>query len=307
MMRHRHHIWRALTWSFLAFLLSGCREKLSFSGPIFFEFKQQPGDKYVYKVFDEVVWTFRDSTGKIYDTVQHAQEQKSIMKFTSIDSNAVRNIDLVFIITRDTTLKVAESSWWKKRKSPVGNKYEFELGMQPNGGIVSVTSARPAQTLFYDTAYRPSQPVFPATAIPVGYSWSKNFNINVPKGEPGAVEAEYKFSALERVGEFDCAVIEFKSQVDYTEPFNPREKCSSVADCRGQYHSQTVSEGKLYFAYREGFMVKKVNLITANAEATLTQDGVVKTLSRTEQRDQETITLVAIYRSSGEKLTFEIK
>jgi hypothetical protein len=68
-----------------------------------------------------------------------------------------------------------------------------------------------------------------------------------------------------------------------------------------------VSEGKLYFAYREGFMVKKVNLITANAEATVTQDGTVKTLSRTEQRDQETITLVAIYRSGGEKLTFEIK
>lgn len=306
-MMRRSQIWCALTWPLLAFVLSGCREKLSSSSPIFFEFKQQPGDKYVYSVFDEVAWTFRDSTGEIYDTVQHVQEQKSIMKFTGVDSNAVRNIYLAFIVTRDTMMNVSEPSRWKKRKSPVGEKYEFELRMQPDGGIVSVTSARPGLTLFYDVAYRPSQPVFPATAIPLGYTWSKNFNINLPKGEPGTVEAEYTFSALEKIGDFDCAVIEFKSEVNYVEPFNPKEKCASDTDCRGRYHSQTLSQGRMYFAYREGFMVKKVNLITANAAATVTQGGVDKTISRTEQRDQETITLMAIYRSGGEKLTFEIK
>ena len=306
-MKSGWHIWRALTWPLLAFLLSGCREKVSSSGPIFFEFKQQPGDKYVYKVFDEVAMTVRDSTGKVWDTVQHMQEQKSIMRFTSIDSSALRNIDVTFIITMDTVMNVSETSRWKKRKSPVGEKYEFQLRMQPNGGIVSVASARPGLTLFYETAYRPSQPIFPATAIPLGYAWSQNFNVNVPKGEPGAVEAEYKFSALEKVGDFDCAVIEFKSEVNYVEPFNPKEKCADVSDCRGEYHSQTVSEGKLYFAYREGFMVKKVNLLTAKAEATLLQNGVARTLSRTEHRDQETITLTAIYRSGGEKLAFEIK
>lgn len=305
-MKRRLHIGRALTLPLLAFMLSGCREKLSSAGPIFFEFKQQPGDKYVYRVFDEVVWTFRDSTGKIYDTVQHVQEQKSIMKFTSVDSNALRNIALTFIIVKDTTLGGGEASWWKKRKSPVGNKYEFELRMQPTGGIVSVTSARPGLTLFYETAYRPSQPIFPATAIPLGYAWSQSFNINIPRGEPGTVEAEYKFSALEKVGEFDCAVIEFKSEVNYIEPYVPKEKCGAAADCRGEYHSRTLSQGKLYFAYREGFMVKKNNLIIANAEARLMRGGATATLSRTEQRDQETITLAAIYRSTGEKLTLEI-
>ncbi len=304
-MKRRFQIQRALTWPLLAFVLSGCGEKLPSSGPIFFEFKQQPGDKYVYKVFDEVGWTFRDSTGKIYDTVQHVQEQKSIMKFTGIDSNAIRTVDLSFMITMDSLLSAAESSRWKKRKSPIGNKYEFELRMRANGAIVAVNSARPGLTLFYETAYRPSQPIFPANAIALGYSWSQSFKVNVPQGEPGAVEAEYKFSALEKVGDFDCAVIEFKSEVNYIEAFTPREKCE-VSDCIGKYQSRTLSEGKLYFAYREGFVVKKINLLTANSEAMITQGGATKTISRAQQRDQETITLLAIYRSGGEKLTFAI-
>lgn len=304
-MRRPLHLGRALTWPLLAFILSGCREKLSSPSPIFFEFKQQPGDKYVYRVFDEVALTFHDSTNKIYDQVEHVQEQKSVMRFTSIDSSAIRNIDLSFAIVKDTMMNVAETSRWKKRKSQVGEKLEFQLRMRPDGGIVSVASARPGLTLFYETAYRPSQPVFPATAIPLGYSWSQSFNVNVPKGEPGAVEAEYKFSGLEQVGEFDCAIIEFKSEVNYVEPFQPKEKCADTTSCNGEYRARTVSAGKLYFAYREGFMVKKENLLIANGEATLTQHGVKKTLSRLEQRDQETITLLAIYRSSGEKLTFE--
>jgi hypothetical protein len=287
-------------------VLSGCGENSSSTSPIFFEFKQQPGDKYVYKIADEVHWSIVDSAGKVFNT-HHAQEQKSIMKFLAIDSTAVREIALYFIITYDSILSTTDTLRLKKRKSRVGEKSELQLRMNPNGRIVSVTSANPHLTFFYETAYRPSQPAFPEHAIARGYSWTQEFTVNVPGGEPCTVSAEYQFAGFERVGEFDCAVIAFNSALHYIEAYKPKAACAGREDCTGQYDSRSTSVGKLYFAYREGFVVKKENLITVISEMAIKSGDKVTKISDSEFRDQEKITLDAIYRSSGEKTAFEIK
>ncbi len=289
----------------VSMVLSGCGEKPFSSSPIFFEFKQQPGDKYVYKIEDATQWTLTDSSGKVF-SVRSVQEQKSIMKFVSIDSSAVREVNLSFIITYDSILATTDTLRLRNRKSPVGNKFDVQLRMQPNGRIISVESARPGLTFFYDTGYRPSQPAFPEHAIARGYTWTQNFTINVPKGEPANVAVEYQFQDYQRIGEFDCAVIAFKSELEYVEFFQPKDACPN-AECSGQYNCRTTSVGKLYFAYREGVVVKKENLITTTADAVIKSGDRITKLSDSQFRDQEKITLVAIYRSSGEKTTFEIE
>ncbi|MEK7728046.1 MAG: hypothetical protein AAB354_06490 [candidate division KSB1 bacterium] len=305
-MMSRFSLWcRGAGW-LAALVLSGCGENFSSSSPIFFEFKQQPGDKYVYKIADEVQWAIVDSAGKVFDT-HHVQEQKSVMKFLSIDSLAVRAIDLSFIITYDSILSTTDTVRLKKRKSRVGQKSDLHLRMNPNGRIVAVTSTNPKLTFFYETGYRPSQPAFPEHAIARGYSWTQNFIVNVPGGEPGKVAAEYQFTDFERIGEFDCAVIAFKSELHYVEAYKPKEACVGIADCIGQYDSRTTSVGKLYFAYREGMVVKKENLITTISTMAVKSGDKSAKLSDSEFRDQEKITLVAIYRNSGEKTTFEIE
>ncbi len=296
---------RCIGW-LVAMVLSGCGENSSSTSPIFFEFKQQPGDKYVYKIADEVNWSIVDSAGKVFDT-HHVQEQKSIMKFLRIDSTAVREIALSFIVTYDSILSTTDTLRLRSRKSQVGEKSELQLHMNPNGRIVSVASSNPRLTFFYETGYRPSQPAFPEHAIARGYSWTQDFTVNVPRGEPCKVSAEYQFTAFERIGEFDCAVISFKSELHYVEAFKPKEACAGLSDCAGLYDSRSTSAGKLYFAYREGFVVKKENLITIVSEMAIKSGDKVTKLSDSEFRDQEKITLEAIYRNRGEKTMFKIE
>lgn len=290
-----------------ALILSGCGENSSSTtSPIFFEFKQQPGDKYVYQIADEVHWELVDSAGKVFNT-HHMQEQKSIMKFLSVDSSAVREIDLSFVITSDSILSSTDTTRIKKRKSPVGQKSNLQLRMNPNGRILSVTSSNPRLTFFYDTGYRPSQPAFPEHAITRGYAWTQNFTVNVPGGEPCDVTVEYQFTDFKRLGEFDCAVITFKSELRYLEPFKPKEACRELPDCAGVYDNHSTSAGKLYFAYREGIVVKKENVITNVSTMSIKFGEKLAKLSDSDYRDQEQITLTAIYRNSGEKTMFQIE
>ncbi|MDZ7265775.1 MAG: hypothetical protein ONB48_00380 [candidate division KSB1 bacterium] len=291
----------------LVILTSGCDRSSLSSGPIFFEFKQQPGDKYVYKIHDQVEWrVYRDDT--LYYTMQHWQEQTSVMQFIRIDSTAVRHLDISFRIERDSVHCAAELAWLKKRKSPVGRLLEYRLRMRPNGEILSVENPSDRRTFFYNKSYRPSQPVFPMTAIAPGYSWEFRFTIDVPPDTSAIVTSRYKFRTVERVGAFDCAVIDFRGELDYLKTFDASND-STIKDesITQEYWTRTVSEGRLYFAYREGFVVKKVNLITSTAKTRECKAGVVQKHSRTEIRDHETITLREIHHSGGEKMTYWIQ
>ncbi len=305
-MTRRFPLWR-LTLAFLAIIVSGCDRSSFSSGPIFFEFKQQPGDNYVYKIHDEVEWrAYRDDT--LSYTMQHWQEQTSVMKFIRIDSTAVRHLNISFLIERDSIYSATELAWLKKRKSPVGRLLEYQLRMRPNGEIISVENPSDRRAFYYNSSYRPSQPVFPVKAITPGYSWELRFTIDVPPDTSAIVTSRYKFRKVERVGEFDCAVIDFRGELDYTETFDASND-STIKDqsITQEYWTRTVSEGQLYFAYREGFVVKKVNLISSTAKTKVRKAGVVQKRSRTEIRDQETITLHEIQRSGGEKMTYLIK
>lgn len=304
-MTRRFSSWR-LASMLVAFILSGCDRSSISSSPIFFEFKQQPGDKYIYTVHDEVEWhNYRDDT--LSYTVQHLQDQASVMKFIRIDSNAVRHLIISFSVVRDSMFSETELAWIKKRKSLIGHSFEYELRMRPNGEILSVENPSDKRTFYYTSSYLPSQPVFPSKAISPGYSWEQRFKIEVPPDTSTTVVSRYKFHDVERIGEFDCAVIDFHGEFEFVKTYDASNdttiKDKSISEV---YWTRNVSEGRLYFAYREGFVVKKVNLISSMAKVKRRKAGVIKNRSRMEVRDRETITLKEIQRSGGEKMTYLI-
>ena len=295
-------VWRFALPLLLTIIMSGCGDDSPSSGPIFFEFKQQPGDKYVYKIRDEVDWEIKYRSGES-QAFRQLQEQNSIMKFTNIDSNAVRSLSLSFIVTLDSVLDIT-SNFPMKEKSLVGKRFDYDMDMRPNGEIITVESEDPAVIFYFNSAYRPSQPVFPKGAITTGYSWSQSATVAVPHGPPATVNSEYTFRNIERIGEFDCAVIDFAGKIEYTEKPNKKD---DQKENQETFHCRTQNKGQLYFAFREGFVVKKVNTITSDAKCIIgdKENGIVK--SNTQVIDYENITLTDIYRSNGEKFTLRVE
>ena len=284
--------------------ISGCEQNSSSGSPIFFEFKQQPGDKYIYRIHDEVNWTMESHDGKAV-SYHRLQDQKSVMRFNSIDSNAVRSLELTFTVTFDSL--TTEIPWMRSQDKLVGNCYVFNLKMRPNGEILEVESDDPQLTFYFNSGYRPSQLVFPKEAISVGYSWDHKAEVPVPEGDPAQVTSKYTFEGFERIGEFDCAVIGFEAVIEYKEVISKKEPDEKEEYDYRTYSCRTNNDGKLYFAFREGFVVKKVNLLSSDANHCWVTGEESRIKSRTQMRDAETITLAAIERNDGEKIHFQFE
>jgi hypothetical protein len=200
---------RTITLLFFALLIWRCGERQT-SKEILVEFKQQPEEKYVYRIKDDVEWEIEDTNGRY--AYQHQQEQKSEMTIAAIDSAMVRSLTMMFVITKDTLIDVPEFSWQKKRGSVVGRSFEYQLRMRKNGEIIDVSSQHPKVTFYFNRSYKPSQPVFPDRPILPGFAWTQNFQIDVPNGNPTVVTTQYEFKVLDdRLIIIDFKGVEFKS------------------------------------------------------------------------------------------------
>jgi hypothetical protein len=293
-------------WLLLLFLfIFGCSERHA-SKRILLEFKQQPGETYIYRIADDVEWEIDNKDGTRY-AYHHRQEQKSEMRIEAIDSAAVRSLMMSFLVTKDTTINAPEFAQREKRKPIVGKRFEYQLRMRRNGEIIAVESDDPRVTFFFDRSYKPSQPVFPDRAILPGYVWKQNFQIDVPRGNPTVATTEYRFNGFAKVDQFDCAVIDFKGELEFTESFESSAAKSSGKFVVKKYHTQMTSEGRIFFAYREGFMVKKANLITSTARSTAFTKDKVEEQCQTIFRDRERITLTEIHRPGGEVVRYQIQ
>ncbi|MDZ7359490.1 MAG: hypothetical protein ONB46_02010 [candidate division KSB1 bacterium] len=288
----------------LLLLLSGCSENQS-TKEVLLEFKQQPDEKFVYHVADSVEWEIEDAEKNRY-TFQHLQNQRCEMVIESLDSAMVRALTMSFVVTKDTMLNAPEFVIKKRRRRLMaGWQFGFKLRMRQNGEIVKVLTDDPKSAFDFDRMYKPSQPVFPERAISPGYSWSQNFPIEVPRGNPTVATTKYQLNSFARLDRFDCAVIDFKGGLEYEECYKPPEN-KPAGFLLKKYLSQVTSEGRIFFAYREGFMVKRVNLITSTVRTTTYTKDKTERQSQTIFKDHETITLTAIHRLGQESMTYRV-
>jgi hypothetical protein len=290
-----------LGWIWLAY---GCGDRQT-TKEVLLEFKQQPDEKYVYNVADSVEWEFVDVDQKRC-TFLHLQEQKSEMVIESLDSAMVRSLTMSFVVTKDTLLNPPEMVLSRKRRSQVGLKFGFVLRMRKNGEIVKVVTEDPKIAFEFDRTYKPSQPVFPDRAIAPGYAWTQNFSVEVPRGSPTVATTQYKLNSFTRIDQFDCAVIDFKGEVEYEESYKPPADKPKVDFLLRKYHSQVTSEGQIFFAYREGFMVKRFNLITSTVQTTTFVKDKVEQQSKSVVKDYEFITLTAIHHPGEAVISYRI-
>lgn len=294
---------RLLLLGIALFLLHGCGDRQT-AKEVLLEFKQQPSEKYVYNVADSVEWDLEDVDKKRY-TFQHLQKQHSEMVIETLDSAMVRTLTMTFVITKDTVLNAPDFVRSRGSNARVGREFGFVLRMRQNGEIVRVVTEDPKVAFEYDRSYKPSQPVFPSHAITPGYVWTQNFPVEVPRASPTVATTQYKLLSLTKVDQFDCAVIDFKGKLEYEEIYKPSEAKPENFLLKKML-SQITSEGQIFFAYREGFMVKRVNLITSTVRRTIFTKDKTEQQSRSVYKDYETITLTAIHRAGGESITYRI-
>ena len=296
--------WRTILLLFFALLIWRCGERQA-PKEILVEFKQQPEEKYVYRIKDDVEWEIEDTNGRY--AYQHQQEQKSEMTIAAIDSAMVRSLTMMFVITKDTLINVPDFSWQKKRGSVVGRSFEYQLRMRKNGEIIDVSSQHPKVTFYFNSSYKPSQPVFPDRPISPGFAWTQNFQIDVPNGNPTVVTTQYELKGFAKVDRFDCAIIGFKGELEFEECYKPPESKQTESLVAKKYKSRMTSAGQIYFAYRQGFMVKKVNLIESTVRTTAFTKNKTEAQSQTVCRDREAITLTEINRPGGEVVRYQIE
>jgi hypothetical protein len=295
---------RLLRLAFPFLLISGCSERHVMK-EVRLEFKQQPQETYVYSVSDSVEWEIEDVDNRRY-AFQHLQAQESKMSIAAIDSATVRSLTMSFVITKDTLLNAPEFFLKRRRRAMIGREFGFDLRLRKNGEIVKVETDEPRLAFEFDRAYKPSQPVFPDRAIAPGYAWTQNFSVEVPGGNPTVATTRYQLDSFAKVDRFDCAVIDFKGELEYEECYRPTADKPSKEFIAKRYRSQVTSEGRIFFAYREGFMVKKVNLITSAVRTTTFTKDKVEQQSRTTVKDYERITLTEIHRPGQEVFSYRI-
>ncbi len=286
------------------FLISGCGERQTMK-EVRLEFKQQPQETYVYSVSDSVEWEIEEVDKRRY-AFQHLQAQESRMLIEAIDSAAVRSLTMSFVVIEDTMINAPAFVLKRRRQSKTGWKFGFDLRMRKNGEIVKVVTDDPKLAFEYDRSYKPSQPVFPGRPIAPGYAWTQNFSVEVPRGNPTVATTRYQLDSFTQVDRFDCAVINFKGELEYQECYQPPADKPSKEFIAKKYRSQVTSEGRIYFAHREGFMVKKVNLITWKLLTTAFTKDKVEQQSRTTVKDYERITLTEIHRPGQEAFSYSI-
>ncbi len=287
----------------LSLLASGCSDPRT--KEVLLEFKQQPNEKYIYHVADSVEWELVDVDQKRY-AFQHLQDQKSEMVVESLDSALVRSLTMMFVITKDTMLNPPDFVARRPNKSRVGHEFGFVLRMRQNGEVIKVVTEDPKVAFLFDRSYKPSQPVFPDRAIAPGYKWAQNFSVEMPHGgKPTVATTEYRLNSFATVDHFDCAVIDFNGALEYEDTYKPPED-KPAKFLLSKYRSRFTSEGRLFFAYREGFMVKRTNLITSTVRTTMYNKDNTEQQSQSVVKDYELITLTAIHRAGQDAITYNI-
>ncbi len=136
-----------------------------------------------------------------------------------------------------------------KRKT---TEYAYDLRIAPNGRIIDFKMlgdiCRPWEN-YAGNYYEQGVPVFPDSAIPIGYSWTQNAEIEIPDGDTTEVSAIYKVKGTTRKMGYNCAIIEYSGNLVL--PLFPDPDDSTAA----WGVDRIEMNGILYFAYKEGISV----------------------------------------------------
>lgn len=163
-------------------------------------------------------------------------------------------------IVNDSTAEIHERNSWEyvepsKEDSTVMDTVErnreYVIFAQPSGRISEidfVTETEASSREYMKDFYEQALPRFPAGEHGRGYTWTQQTTVSV-EGEEMTASSTYEIMSFVRESGYDCVVISFKGDLILPIQANPEDSTQR----HGVDHMRAT--GKIYFAYKEGFVV----------------------------------------------------
>ncbi|SYZ74058.1 hypothetical protein TRIP_C60328 [Candidatus Zixiibacteriota bacterium] len=167
------------------------------------------------------------------------------------------------------------------KADPRQEEWSLEYLMAPNGKVLELYPSDSLSTelvTFYKNYYEQALPVFPQNPVSEGYSWSQSVKLIVKNEGTTRAETTYRVRALVREAGYDCAVIEYQGNLVL--PFRGTDKEGALVIKLERINS----DGKIYFAYREGMIVRQEETYTIESEGTRSLNGATKEYKETGTR-----------------------
>jgi hypothetical protein len=213
---------------------------------------------------------------------QFGTSQYSIIGKDSVisDKSHSYTIDILYTFNRqvnDSIVEILETSDWVNYKAKedgtegidtVASHREMTLQQLTNGKIVDfdyVTEIR-AKKSYLKNYFEQGMPVFPKEKVSPGHSWTQSYKVVLPD-ETMEASTTYNVKAFVKENGYDCVILEFTGNLLI--PIEP----SSDDESQRQGIDRITSQGELYFAYEEGFVVLQKEQWVSHGDRTRIKNG----------------------------------
>ena len=253
-------------------LLAGCGSGVK-EAKIAFKFELGQKQQYTNEV--KISAQIYDNAGKLTNT-SNLSYRSTLYEEVILPSDSSRaRIRLTDIVNRPNPSGSAAGA------DSITHKWSIECLMGANGKVWDIyagDSISPDLLNFYKNYYEQALPVFPEQPVKEGDSWRQTIHLLVRKEGVKKAETEYKVRSFVREGGYDCAVIEYKGNMIL--PFQGVEKDGSLV----VKLERVTTKGVIYFAYREGLIIRQQETYNSENEGTRTSGGEVKSFKVISER-----------------------
>ncbi|MFH2037231.1 MAG: hypothetical protein ABIJ45_12575 [Candidatus Zixiibacteriota bacterium] len=166
------------------------------------------------------------------------------------------------------------------------SNWETEYIMFTNGEITGVFDdfdTSNATMQYYKELFEQTSPAYPDEPVKVEFTWKNSTKVLLNGGNTDA-STTYKVKAFVREAGYDCAVIEYKGTMIL--PLPP-DGTDDKAVTKGSDH--VTVEGVVYFAYKEGIVIKEEETSHLLREGTVTIDNEAISFKFEEDRTYNSI------------------
>ncbi len=196
-------------------------------------------------------------------------------KTTTLEATIIQEV--AEVLGEDSALIYETDIWHYERPAKddsttmetVEETRETTLKVLANGKLLDIEfhgEESKSKVAYIRNFFEQGLPVFPGGEVSPGYNWTQTTKVMLPEGVMEA-SSNYIVRSLARESGYDCAVIECDGNLII--PIEPDP--TDTAQRRGVDHIETT--GKLYFAYKNGFVVLQRERWLINGDRTEIKAG----------------------------------
>lgn len=218
-------------------------------------------------------------------SLNYVQDAKTTYFIHSDDSTITNehksyHVDITYSFNRhvnDSTIELLEISDWaipeinkedSTKIDTVVTHREMSFQLLENGKIVDFDfiSGKKGRKSYLKNYFEQGMPVFPDKAVSPGYNWTQSIKVVLPN-ETMDASTTYRVKSIVRESGYDCAIIDYEGNL-----LIPVEPMADDPDQRSGI-DRISNQGQIYFAYKEGFVVKQTEKWHSSGDRVKLKDG----------------------------------